>query len=1015
MDLRPVKSHPIQFNLPNRLVYETHNYIEFQIATLFSNNFFSWRWVANMSTYVLVVLVVLDLVVLYMWLRIGRPWPRKSTLLALISGWAAIFFAVVAGVCAFGYHFYLQYCSYVAQYYFLPNMIICAIASFALLLLGFWAAKFGLRVVATSDDCAILPEVCECAASDDLGSSSEEDLPRPIIHFLCGQPCPLEEAGNVKCRVYQAVQAGGVIKEQEAKLWRVPGFACEPGYHSLWVAQEYCIGTKRKLPRLSQAEAPVWDSGALVRIAVDDLAGRYFEDLVLRCAPTSSIVQSLVLAAMQGYRGLYTPVHLRRRIMCSTVSLSDQTRSLYVFHLDRSWPVSMDQRPLMMEKTCCRFVLDTKWGFALAEGFSYTAPVWMGEFGQMEGYFTKSGVFHEWDHPRWEDEHGARGLVDSASCLDSMGLGCLALILPCHLRSTRRLRSRNPWRTPRGAAGSAASALRRQVPNVLTAMRVLLVVPIVALFCWGDRRLCTVLFALSSLTDFLDGYLARRWEVTSPFGKFLDPVADKLLACSVLVLLPTASGSAFAPGLLAVPAVLIILREIFVSALREWTAMAGHSTSTQELVQAQTFGIFPLSPGLGLVEVVSESRTLRELSEGVPFNERQWRVVRALNQEREEGVPELKPLLPEVHEYVSSLSLSSFDHQVERAADWTLQRAAKNTLREALRYVTAEQEVEENTWYGFLDPFGLLTTETTPPRTPATPVTPLTPTALPAPALSPPTARAERMERIPESSTRRLCRALRKLRSREEGLQLVQQQLNARPSGAETCGLIDAFARQGWFYRPLVDLASQQLSTGTSASPPHLAVTLRALATLHPPSLARWRGPLNAPPVGRRHGWFAAVVLLRSLLLAEVVMDGLLGKVPELQVVAFRDLLQELVQSWPGVAQPVSGISEALELHVSAAFQRLGRTVDGLHRPSGARSGHRRLPLSLPELKLVLFCLDQRSFIYDLQDGRSWLKPLTLLHQQQLERCETAGWRVEVILDSEWPEQHLEQHGLSSE
>ncbi|CAK9071975.1 unnamed protein product [Durusdinium trenchii] len=246
-----------------------------------------------------------------------------------------------------------------------------------------------------------------------------------------------------------------------------------------------------------------------------------------------------------------------------------------------------------------------------------------------------------------------------------------------------------------------------------------------------------------------------------------------------------------------------------------------------------------------------------------------------------------------------------------------------------------------------------------------------------------------------------------------------------------------------------VDLASQQLSTGTSASPPHLAVTLRALATLHPPSLARWRGPLNAPPVGRRHGWFAAVVLLRSLLLAEVVMDGLLGKVfswtsqqgswtsqpahlrssgalwgalcdvawilerrPPASLKPLTDREKatlELVQSWPGVAQPVSGISEALELHVSAAFQRLGRTVDGLHRPSGARSGHRRLPLSLPELKLVLFCLDQRSFIYDLQDGRSWLKPLTLLHQQQLE---TAGWRVEVILDSEWPEQHLEQELL---
>eukprot|EP00438_Fugacium_kawagutii_P033966 Skav229531 [mRNA] locus=scaffold451:182413:186648:+ [translate_table: standard] len=55
-------------------------------------------------------------------------------------------------------------------------------------------------------------------------------------------------------------------------------------------------------------------------------------------------------------------------------------------------------------------------------------------------------------------------------------------------------------------------------------------------------------------------------------------------------------------------------------------------------------------------------------------------------------VPELKPLLPEVHDYTRSLSYRSFEEQVERACDWTLQRAAKNTLREALRYVTAEQE-----------------------------------------------------------------------------------------------------------------------------------------------------------------------------------------------------------------------------------------------------------------------------------------------------------------------------------
>ncbi|CAJ1332025.1 unnamed protein product [Effrenium voratum] len=145
MDLRPVKSHPIRFNIPNRLVYEAHNYIEFQIATLFSNNFISWREVGDIALYVLVALVVVDVLMLYVWNRIGRPRPRKSTLLALISGWAAFFLAVIAGICAYAYHFYIAYCSYVARYYLLPATVGCSVACLALLLLGIWAARFGLR------------------------------------------------------------------------------------------------------------------------------------------------------------------------------------------------------------------------------------------------------------------------------------------------------------------------------------------------------------------------------------------------------------------------------------------------------------------------------------------------------------------------------------------------------------------------------------------------------------------------------------------------------------------------------------------------------------------------------------------------------------------------------------------------------------------------------------------------------------------------------------------------------
>ncbi len=82
-----------------------------------------------------------------------------------------------------------------------------------------------------------------------------------------------------------------------------------------------------------------------------------------------------------------------------------------------------------------------------------------------------------------------------------------------------------------------------------------------------------VIFALAGATDWLDGYLARRWEVTSRFGAFLDPVADKLIVAAALVLVVSHN-----PGVgLALAAIVIIGREIAISALREWMAEIGAS------------------------------------------------------------------------------------------------------------------------------------------------------------------------------------------------------------------------------------------------------------------------------------------------------------------------------------------------------------------------------------------------------------------------------------------------------
>jgi cardiolipin synthase (CMP-forming) len=119
------------------------------------------------------------------------------------------------------------------------------------------------------------------------------------------------------------------------------------------------------------------------------------------------------------------------------------------------------------------------------------------------------------------------------------------------------------------------------VPNLLTWLRILLIPVFLVVFHFPDTWLsgpqknltATALFAVASLTDWLDGYLARTLNQTSAFGAFLDPVADKLMVTAALILLVWL-GRVDAPI-----AVIIIGREIAISALREWMAKIGKSRS----------------------------------------------------------------------------------------------------------------------------------------------------------------------------------------------------------------------------------------------------------------------------------------------------------------------------------------------------------------------------------------------------------------------------------------------------
>lgn len=116
------------------------------------------------------------------------------------------------------------------------------------------------------------------------------------------------------------------------------------------------------------------------------------------------------------------------------------------------------------------------------------------------------------------------------------------------------------------------------VPTLLTIFRIAIIPIMVACYMLSDswgHQIAAVLFALAAITDWLDGYLARSMQCLTRFGEFLDPVADKLVVTSALVMIVAASEN----GYLTIAAMIIVGRELLISALREWMAELGKRRS----------------------------------------------------------------------------------------------------------------------------------------------------------------------------------------------------------------------------------------------------------------------------------------------------------------------------------------------------------------------------------------------------------------------------------------------------
>lgn len=129
--------------------------------------------------------------------------------------------------------------------------------------------------------------------------------------------------------------------------------------------------------------------------------------------------------------------------------------------------------------------------------------------------------------------------------------------------------------------------MNKKIPNILTLLRILVIPIIILTFYFEDKvfahQVAALLFILAGITDFLDGYIARKYNLHSKFGIMLDPIADKLLVGAVLIMLVKYDRAG------EIPCILIMVREFAVAGLREFLAGVKVSVPVTNIAKVKTF------------------------------------------------------------------------------------------------------------------------------------------------------------------------------------------------------------------------------------------------------------------------------------------------------------------------------------------------------------------------------------------------------------------------------------------
>lgn len=403
MELRPIIDHPIELDIPDRVVYETHNYIEFQVFTLISNNLFSWASVRAYSATLLGLTFIAVIALWRQWSRLGRPGPGKAAFVSSLGFWIGGFAMIFVGFSCYFYGMFRYFCTFIVYKDILPWLIpssIVAASGFGAFLVGAFflgeaerpIASAGSRA-ATSDGFLMgrRPTLDQAVSSSSAAStptaagdstsrkrkvSVDGNSPKPSPIGALDVPTPV--AAQMSHDRIDAVLPSAQPCET-ASGSRICGLSCLRRVQRRWGAEGWgSLQVLRESWRSQRPEKPPeWDMGLCIGFQFMLCLGFFF-----------AIVFLLYI-----YANIFPTYWWLER------------------HLDGSW------------------------GFALEPGKPWTAPVWMGEFGAYrpgnywlnflrylgtrdvdwaywplngrklaDGIFDDKGNFLEYDEPRWEED-----------------------------------------------------------------------------------------------------------------------------------------------------------------------------------------------------------------------------------------------------------------------------------------------------------------------------------------------------------------------------------------------------------------------------------------------------------------------------------------------------------------------------------------------------------------------------------------------------------------------------------